>query len=131
MIPDYKKKKNEFLKYVIVKTNSNGPTQLLLYYFDPLNIDFLLKYTRNKLNKDSKINITSEYIIEQMIDIYTMELMTRNSKTPIEFVEDANKKLINKTTENVKSMETITEYRHSLYNPKVCDYPKCSNGLLL
>lgn len=120
----------QYLDAILKKVHTDTPTQLILYYFDIINVRFIkekiIEKVQNETSKD--IQISAVDIVDIMVEQYHNELVHNKIVNLEDTISKLNSRVIAYGIETSKSQIRIDKYRQGIYTPRYCEYPKCSNA---
>jgi hypothetical protein len=118
----------QYLEIVLKKLNLKSPTQLVLYYFDIANVEFIMKRIITRVEQDTSkvIKLKTSDIIDMMVERYELNVVRNQIHSLDRTISSLNSSVIEDAVKMAKSQINIEKYRSGMYEPKFCDYPRCS-----
>jgi hypothetical protein len=117
-----------YLDTILKKVNKREPTQLILYYFDRANVNFIktniVKLVKQRVG--GNINISESSTIDLMVEVYTAEIVHNRVMDLKTTISKMNLKVINNGVNLGHTQTALEKYRQTNDNVRLCHYPRCT-----
>ena len=119
---------NRYLDVILKKVNRREPTQVILYYFDRANVNFIKEniITTVKQEIGSTIAISESNTIDLMVEVYNKELIHNRIHDVEQTISKMNLNTIKNGIKLGHSQTAIEKYRQNVDKVRVCHYPMCT-----
>ena len=123
---------NRYLDVVLKATGSRRANQVMLYFFDTENVEFIKKVIEETTKKQLNyaIDFDTNAVFEIMVEVYQQEILRHEVHDMLETISDMNTRAIKKGVIDANSAAAMQKYRKTLAGPRFCDMPICTKNLI-
>jgi hypothetical protein len=113
----------DYLRYIMLKVGQEYPSQVMLYFFDSINIEYIVDYIGRRNNGTT---FDRDSVESTMVEVYRDFRLKNNVSDVLSAVKKLNTDTVNRLDYKASLHNVMKRYRTQGSKPSICNYPVCT-----